>query len=109
MLVDPVLEQVERDLKLLKELRLTLRYCLETHVHADRIIGRSQLRSPLINELSQCDRPYHLVEAVRSPHRLVEPVRSPRINGLSQRVEAVRSALPSRRESPQSNDLIWLC
>jgi glyoxylase-like metal-dependent hydrolase (beta-lactamase superfamily II) len=44
LLVDPVLEQVERDLKLLKELGLTLRYCLETHVHADRITSASQLR-----------------------------------------------------------------
>ena len=45
ILVDPVLEQVERDLKLLKELGLTLHYCLETHVHADHITGASQLRS----------------------------------------------------------------
>jgi len=44
LLVDAVLEQVERDLKLLKELGLTLRYCLETHVHADHITGASQLR-----------------------------------------------------------------
>lgn len=29
ILVDPVLEQVERDCRLLKELDLTLRYCLE--------------------------------------------------------------------------------
>lgn len=43
-LVDPVLEQVERDLKLLKELGLTLKYCLETHVHADHITGTGQLR-----------------------------------------------------------------
>ncbi len=43
-LVDPVLEQVERDLKLLQELGLTLRYCLETHVHADHITGTGQLR-----------------------------------------------------------------
>ncbi len=37
ILVDPVLEQVERDRQLLNELRLTLKYCLETHIHADHI------------------------------------------------------------------------
>jgi sulfur dioxygenase len=45
LLVDPVLEQVERDLKLLQELGLTLRYCVETHIHADHITGTSQLQS----------------------------------------------------------------
>ena len=39
ILVDPVLEQVERDLTLLQELGLTLRYCLETHIHADHNYG----------------------------------------------------------------------
>ncbi len=43
-LVDPVIEQVERDLKLLQELGLTLRFCLETHVHADHITGTGKLR-----------------------------------------------------------------
>lgn len=45
ILVDSVLEQVDRDLKLLKELGLTLSYCLETHVHADHITGTEQLRA----------------------------------------------------------------
>lgn len=44
ILVDPVLEQVERDLQLLEELELTLRYCLETHIHADHITGTQRLR-----------------------------------------------------------------
>lgn len=44
VLVDPVIEQVERDLKLLQELGLTLRACLETHVHADHITGTGKLR-----------------------------------------------------------------
>lgn len=44
LLVDPVLEQVERDLKLIQELGLTLSYCLETHVHADHITGTGLLR-----------------------------------------------------------------
>ncbi|AFY34815.1 Hydroxyacylglutathione hydrolase [Calothrix sp. PCC 7507] len=44
ILVDPVFEQVERDLKILRELGLTLRYCLETHIHADHITGTDKLR-----------------------------------------------------------------
>ncbi len=44
ILVDPVLEQVERDLKLLKELGLTLKFCLETHIHADHITGTGKLK-----------------------------------------------------------------
>ncbi|WP_254173953.1 MBL fold metallo-hydrolase [Planktothrix pseudagardhii] len=44
ILVDPVLEQVERDITLLEQLGLTLRYCLETHVHADHITGTGKLR-----------------------------------------------------------------
>jgi glyoxylase-like metal-dependent hydrolase (beta-lactamase superfamily II) len=49
VLVDPVLEQVERDLKLIQELGLKLLYCLETHIHADHITGTGKLR-----ELSGC-------------------------------------------------------
>ncbi|ACB52817.1 unknown [Crocosphaera subtropica ATCC 51142] len=44
VLVDPVLEQVERDLKLIKELGLTLHSCLETHIHADHVTGTAKLR-----------------------------------------------------------------
>lgn len=45
ILVDPVLEQVERDLQILRQLGLTLGYCLETHIHADHITGTDRLRS----------------------------------------------------------------
>ena len=44
ILVDSVLEQVERDFKLLNELGLKLKYCLETHIHADHITGTGKLR-----------------------------------------------------------------
>lgn len=44
VLVDTVLEQVDRDLQALQELGLTLRYCLETHIHADHITGAGKLR-----------------------------------------------------------------
>jgi glyoxylase-like metal-dependent hydrolase (beta-lactamase superfamily II)/rhodanese-related sulfurtransferase len=39
VLIDPVLEQVERDVNLLRSHGLTLRCTLETHVHADHITG----------------------------------------------------------------------
>ncbi|MBF2035987.1 MAG: MBL fold metallo-hydrolase [Leptolyngbyaceae cyanobacterium T60_A2020_046] len=44
VLVDPVLEQVDRDFALIQELGLTLKFCLETHIHADHITGTSKLR-----------------------------------------------------------------
>lgn len=47
LLIDPVLEQVDRDVKLLAELGLTLRYTLDTHMHADHISGSGQLRERL--------------------------------------------------------------
>ncbi|MBF2098194.1 MAG: MBL fold metallo-hydrolase [Gloeomargaritaceae cyanobacterium C42_A2020_066] len=43
-LIDPVLEQVDRDLSLLRELGLALHYSLETHVHADHITSADRLR-----------------------------------------------------------------
>lgn len=43
-LVDTVLEQNQRDLEILKDLGLNLRYCMETHIHADHITGAGQLR-----------------------------------------------------------------
>ncbi len=43
-LVDPVLEQVARDLQLVRELNLALKFCLETHIHADHITGTGKLR-----------------------------------------------------------------
>lgn len=49
VLVDPVLEKVERDRQLIAELGLTLRYGLETHIHADHITGTGKLR-----ELTGC-------------------------------------------------------
>lgn len=44
LLIDPVYEQVPRDLALLQELGLRLQTTLDTHVHADHVTGAWRLR-----------------------------------------------------------------
>ena len=44
-LIDPVLESVERDLHLVRELGLTLACTMETHIHADHVTGAGRLRA----------------------------------------------------------------
>ncbi len=43
-IIDPVLETVDRDLKLIEETGLKLKYVLDTHVHADHITGAGKIR-----------------------------------------------------------------
>lgn len=45
ILIDPVKEQLARDLKLINELNLKLKYSLETHVHADHITSANDIRN----------------------------------------------------------------
>lgn len=47
VIIDPVREQVDRDAALVGELGLTLKYTLETHVHADHVTGSGVLRDRL--------------------------------------------------------------
>jgi sulfur dioxygenase len=43
VIIDPVIERVDRDVKLLNELKLKLKYIIDTHVHADHITGSRTL------------------------------------------------------------------
>ncbi len=47
VLIDPVVDQVERDIQLLDELGLELVYTMDTHAHADHITGSGLLRERL--------------------------------------------------------------
>lgn len=44
VLIDPVVNRVDRDLKLIEELNLTLTHAIDTHVHADHVTGSGLLR-----------------------------------------------------------------
>jgi sulfur dioxygenase len=44
LIIDPVRNQVDRDLRILTELNLTLRYVFDTHIHADHITGSGILK-----------------------------------------------------------------
>lgn len=44
VLIDSVIEQSERDTRLIHELGLTLKYLIETHVHADHITAVTRLK-----------------------------------------------------------------
>lgn len=65
LLIDPVLETVERDLACLQALGLALDLTLETHVHADHVTGAARLRErtgcrigcPAPAEAEGCDVP----------------------------------------------------
>ncbi len=44
VVIDPVIENVDRDVALVREVGLTLRYVLDTHVHADHVTGAQALK-----------------------------------------------------------------
>ncbi len=47
VIIDPVLEKVDRDVDLIKEMGLRLKYAINTHVHADHITGSGLLKRRL--------------------------------------------------------------
>lgn len=47
ILIDPVLEQVGRDCRIIKDLGLKLKYAMNTHMHADHITGTGMLKKLL--------------------------------------------------------------
>ena len=40
ILIDPVVDTAERDIELIRELGLNLKYAVNTHCHADHITGQ---------------------------------------------------------------------
>ena len=44
VLIDPVIEKAERDVQLVRDLGLSLKFVMNTHVHADHITGTGRLK-----------------------------------------------------------------
>lgn len=47
IIIDPVLELAERDAQLIRDLGLTLKYAMNTHMHADHVTGTGLLKKLL--------------------------------------------------------------
>ena len=45
VIIDPVRETFDRDLELIEQMQLKLRFVFETHIHADHVTGAAQLRA----------------------------------------------------------------
>jgi len=54
VLIDPVTKQVERDVRLLREHGLALKYTLETHVHADHVTAAHALKEATGAQTAVC-------------------------------------------------------
>jgi len=54
VLIDPVAEQAERDVRLLREHGLALKYTLETHVHADHVTAAQALKQATGAQTAVC-------------------------------------------------------
>ena len=54
VLIDPVVEQTERDVRLLREHGLKLKYTLETHVHADHVTAAQALKQATGAQTAVC-------------------------------------------------------
>jgi sulfur dioxygenase len=84
-LIDPVLEAVDRDLALIAELRLTLKYTVETHIHADHVTGAARLREatgssaavPERSAAAHVDLPVREGEPIRIGGLQLEPLDTP--------------------------------
>lgn len=72
VLIDPVIEHLERYLQLLKELNLTLRWALDTHVHADHItaLGALRERTGCISALGEPSRAECVSETFKEGDRI---------------------------------------
>src|SRR5437899_7710830 len=85
VLIDPVAETVERDLDLLRALGLTLKYTVETHIHADHVTGAARLREatgcktavPEKSAADHVDVPIREGEALEIGQLRLEPLYTP--------------------------------
>ena len=83
ILIDPVLETVDRDLALLGELGLTLAWSVETHIHADHVTGAAALRQAtgcriaVPGEVEGADRRVREGEPIEAGKVRLEPLHTP--------------------------------
>jgi len=85
VLIDPVLDTVERDLEVIRDLGVNLGYALETHIHADHLTGGLKLKAlteckiagPALDNLPCRDLSIREAEPFRVGHIDLHPLFTP--------------------------------
>lgn len=85
VLIDPVIDTVERDLEVIQALQLKLTYTLETHIHADHLTGARKLRqltgskiaAPAMDNLSCVDMGVREGKLLKVGHIELQPLFTP--------------------------------
>uniref|UniRef100_T1IXH7 Persulfide dioxygenase ETHE1, mitochondrial n=1 Tax=Strigamia maritima TaxID=126957 RepID=T1IXH7_STRMM len=73
IIIDPVFDHAQRDLKLIEDLQLKLIYAANTHVHADHVTGTGEIKNALkncksvISKASQAEADWHVEDGDEIP------------------------------------------
>ena len=83
LLIDPVVNSIDRDLAELQRLGLTLAFTLDTHIHADHITGARHLKERVGSRIAAPETAWSSMRVTSSSRR--RPLGKPSMFGMNSR------------------------